>query len=192
MRAAATELTGPQLIADAAKLLADGDLDAGCATAQRARAVSSRAPGALMVCGQCELRRANVAAAAPHLDGVLGARLATPEDFQHVSQLWAAADQRPRAERALAAGARRFGQNGFYVPRMQLAGRYREADSVRRIADDCAANARNEETKSQCAAEARRLIQLLSVETPPQQSSIPLTGVLRDTLINRGKAKAKQ
>lgn len=164
-----TELTATQQVRAANTAFAQNDVDAACAAATQARTTAPTAPGPLMASGLCEVRRNNIPAAARHYDAALRSPLATPDNFQDVAYVWRGANQRPRAEAALTAGARRFGARDFYEARMQMAAYYQELPGVQAVAAECAAATEPPEVKTRCADEANQLTQQLTAAQQPQQ-----------------------
>jgi len=151
------ELQAPEYARDANRLFAANNTDDGCAAADQALAAGPNSVQALFVGGTCQLRRNNVPRAARHLDAILRSPYATPDDFTQVASMWREADQRPRAEAALTAGSNRFGQDRFYIPRMQFYASFQDNAAVERVAAECAAANTIEAVKEECARTARDL-----------------------------------
>ncbi|MGE0743200.1 MAG: M48 family metalloprotease [Hyphomonadaceae bacterium] len=152
-----SELQAPEYAREANRLFAENNTDGGCAAADQALAAGPTSVQALFVGGNCQLRRNNIPRAARHLDAVLASRYATPDDFTQVASMWREAEQRPRAEAALAAGTARFGADRYYIPRMQFYASFQEHDAVQRVAAECAAANTVQSVKDECARTARDL-----------------------------------
>lgn len=173
------DMRAPQLADEANRLFAASDYEGGCNMATQALAADRTSLDALMVCGQCEIHRNDVARAQRHFTAVEGSRWATPDHFQNVATLWMEAEQRPRAELTLNAGASRYPER-FYTPRMYMHQRYGELDRVQAVAAECAAANIPQPIKDECARTAREIAQAAAApaEQPAQTGFNPLNALV--------------
>lgn len=184
-QASAVEFAGPRQAYEANRLLAQNDVEGGCAAAQRALAAAANNPGVLLAAANCAVARNDSARAAQHFNRLTQTPYAVPDDFATGSQIWAAARNRPNAARMLDLGATRFGQDSFYVPRMLVASTFADTPAIVTTRDQCVSGAQSTRLRGECQQVAAQLTgqqQTPAQQQPPPQN--PLTNSLEQVLRN--------
>jgi Peptidase family M48 len=185
-QAAAVEFAGSRYAHEANTLLAQNNIEGGCAAAQRATAAAANNPLVVLAGANCAIARNESARAAQHFNRLTQSPYAVPDDFVAGSQIWAAANNRANATRMLDTGATRFGHDSFYVPRMLVLSSFSDVQGVAATRDQCVNSSQNTRLRGECQQVAAQLTGQ-PAQTPAQQPSPvnTLEQVLRNPFGNR-------
>jgi Peptidase family M48 len=185
--AAAQEFAGPRRAFEADKLLAQNNVDGGCAAAAQGLAAAPNNPLVLVAAANCAVARNDAAHAAQNFQRLTQTPYAIPADFVSGSQIWAAARNRASAQRVLDAGAGRFGAESFFVPRMLMLAAFSDTAGVNSVRDQCLAGTQSQKLKTECSQTAAQITgQAATAQTP--QTPVPGAPAVTQSLQDATKA----